>query len=79
MSDCVMQLASFSAPSDPQTTGPMAGSSDGPTMTAPAPSAKRNAVPRSSGLTQSDSFSTPTSSTYRALPPRIMSLAIASP
>ena len=34
-------------PSEPQTVGPMAGVSDGPTMAAPAPSPKMKAEPRS--------------------------------
>jgi len=59
--------------------GPIAATSEGPTTTAPAPSANRNAVPRSVMLTQSVSFSTPMSSTCVALPPRMASCAMASP
>ena len=72
-------IASVCSPSDPQTTGPMAGTSDGPSTTAPAPSPKMNAMLRSVGSVRSDSFSTPTSSTLVALPPRIRSCAMARP
>jgi hypothetical protein len=66
-------------PSEPATVGPMPGKSEGPTTAAPAPSPKMNAVPRSVGLVKSLSFSTPTTSTYCALPARIMSLAMEMP
>ena len=63
------------APSEPHTVGPMPGKSDGPTTAAPAPSPKMKADPRSVGSVKSDSFSTPMTRTYSALPPRTMSLA----
>ena len=43
----VCRMESNCSPSEPHTTGPMPGVSDGPTTTAPAPSAKMKAVPRS--------------------------------
>src|SRR5215218_2376949 len=73
------RIASHCSPSEPQTVGPMPGTSDGPITTAPAPSPKMNAVPRSSRSVKSDSFSTPTTSTYSALPPVTMSPASATP
>ncbi len=66
----LLTIASHWAPSEPQTVGPIAGVSLGPTTTAPAPSAKMNAVERSCGSVKSESFSTPTTSTCRAEPPR---------
>ena len=57
----------------------MPGSSLGPTTTAPAPSAKMKAVPRSPTSVRSDSRSTPITSTCLALPPRTMSEAMATP
>ena len=74
-----MLMASFCPPSAPQTVGPIAGTSDGPMTTAPAPSAKRNAVLRSWGSIQSVSFSTPITTTYVELPLRTMSLASETP
>ena len=73
------RMRSNCSPSEPQTTGPMPGSSDGPTTTAPAPSAKMNAVPRSRMSVMSESRSTPITRTYFALPPRTMSEASATP
>ena len=49
------------------------------TTAAPAPSPKMNAVPRSSRLVKSESRSTPTTRTLRAVPPRTMSDATAMP
>ncbi len=72
-------MKSKRSPSDPHTTGPMPGSSAGPTTAAPAPSAKMNAVERSVGSVISDNFSTPMTSTCRAVPARTMSAAIAMP
>jgi hypothetical protein len=54
-------------------------SSLAPTRIAPAPSAKMNAVPRSAGLVMSESFSTPITSTLRAVPTRTMSEASETP
>ncbi len=72
------RIRSNCSPSEPHTTGAMPGSSLGPTTTAPAPSAKMNAVPRSWGSVRSESRSTPITRTYLALPPRIMSEASAT-
>ncbi len=71
-------MASHCPPSLPHTVGPMPGTSEGPTTTAPAPSAKRKAVERSVRSVKSVSFSAPTTSTWRAVPPRTRSLAWAS-
>src|SRR6478735_8780549 len=70
-------MACHWAPSEPQMVGPMPGVSEGPTTAAPSPS--MNAVPRSSQSVKSESFSTPTTRTYSAEPPRIMSLASEMP
>ena len=77
--DSRCEMAFHCAPSDPQTVGPMAGVSDGPTTAAPAPSPKMKADPRSFRSVKSDSFSTPITRTWRALPPRTMSLARVMP
>ena len=53
------RIRSNCSPSEPQTTGPMPGWSLGPTTTAPAPSAKMKAVPRSPMSVSSESRSTP--------------------
>ena len=76
---CFCAMAPHWAPSEPQTVGPMPGVSDGPITTAPAPSPKMKAEPRSVLSVKSDSFSTPTTRTNSALPPRIMSLARLTP
>jgi hypothetical protein len=49
--------------------------SEGPTTTAPAPSAKMNAEPRSVGDTKSVSFSTPMTRTYSDVPVRTIESA----
>jgi len=53
--------------------------SEGPITTAPAPSPKMKAVPRSWMSVRSDSRSTPTTSTYSAEPAFTMSEACATP
>ncbi|CAB4789586.1 unannotated protein [freshwater metagenome] len=72
-------MASRESASDPHTVGPIPGCSDGPTMTAPAPSAKINAVARSSGSVKSLNFSTPTTRTCFEVPLRTKSLAMPRP
>ncbi len=57
-------------PSEPQAVGPMPVASAGPTTTAPAPSAKMNAVPRSVGSMKRLSCSTPMTRTYVSAPER---------
>jgi hypothetical protein len=57
-------------PSEPQAVGPIPVASAGPTTTAPAPSAKMNAVPRSVGSMKRLSCSTPMTSTYVSAPER---------
>ncbi len=78
-----MTILSAISPALPHTTGPMPGSSSGsatgPTTAAPAPSAKMIRVERSCGSTQADIFSDPMTSTFRALPARMASLALARP
>jgi len=56
-----------------------AASVAGPTTAAPAPSAKMIAVERSVQSTQSESFSAPTTTTWRAVPDRTASAATESP
>ena len=73
------RIRSNCSPSEPQTTGAMPEDSDGPTTTAPAPSAKMNAVPRSFMSVMSESRSTPITMTCFALPARTMSEARATP
>ena len=72
-------MVSHLEPSEPHTVGPIPGKSEGPTIAAPAPSPKMKAEPRSVLSVKSDSFSTPTTRTNSALPPRTMSLASAMP
>ena len=62
-------------PSDPQAVGPIPADSDGPTTTAPAPSAKMNAVPRSVGSMKRLSCSTPMTSTWLSAPARTIDAA----
>ncbi len=57
--DRVWVMVSDLSPSEPHTIGPIAGSSDGPTTTAPAPSPNRKAVARSCLSVRSLSRSTP--------------------
>ena len=76
-SDCVIRPDC--SPSEPQTTGPMAGSSLRPTTAAPAPSAKMNALERSSWLVMSDSRSTPITSAYVDAPVRTSESASVRP
>jgi hypothetical protein len=66
-------------PSDPHTTGPMPGVSDGPSTAAPEPSPKMKAMLRSVGSMIEVNRSVPITSTYSALPPRIMSEPSATP
>ena len=61
-------MASRLSASDPHTTGPIPGVSDAPITTAPAPSAKINAVARSSGFVKSEIFSTPMTRTFFEVP-----------
>ena len=63
----------------PQIVGPIPISFDGPITTAPAPSAKINAVARSSGSVKSDNFSAPITKTFVAVLFRTKSLASATP
>ena len=63
----------------PQTVGPIPISSDGPITTEPAPSAKINAVARSSGSVKSESFSAPITRTFFAVLFRTKSFASATP
>ncbi|AUA10679.1 hypothetical protein CFP59_02778 [Streptomyces malaysiensis subsp. malaysiensis] len=65
------------SPSEPQATEWIPGSAAGPTSTAPAPSAKRKAAPRSSGSTMSVIRSEPITSTRREVPARISPSATA--
>ena len=62
-------------PSEPQAVGPIPAVSDGPTTTAPAPSAKMNAVPRSVGSMKRLSCSTPMTSTWLSAPARTIDAA----
>jgi hypothetical protein len=76
-----MLIFSAMLPALPQATGPIPGSSSGPTgptTAAPAPSAKIMQVDRSVQSTHWDSFSEPITSTYFADPARTASLALAS-
>ena len=57
-------------PSEPHAVGPMPVASAGPTTTAPAPSAKMNAVPRSVGSMKRLSCSTPMTRTCCSAPER---------
>ena len=66
------------SPALPQATGPIPGSSAGPTTAAPAPSAKMMQVERSVQSTHCDSFSAPITSTCRADPVRTASEALDS-
>ena len=59
----------------PRRSGRWPGCRTGRRSAAPAPSPKMKAEPRSLGSVKSESFSTPTTRTWRALPPRTMSLA----
>jgi hypothetical protein len=78
----LIAILSAMAPSLPHTTGPMPGpawgSLTGPTTAAPAPSAKMMQVDRSVQSTHWESFSAPITSTYREVPARTASLAVAS-
>ncbi len=71
-------ILSASAPELPHTTGPMAGTSEPVTTAAPAPSAKMMQLARSVWSTHWDIFSDPMTSTLRAEPLRIASLAFDS-
>src|SRR5882757_10064414 len=74
-------ITSFNSGAEPQTTGLMpAGSSSAQAVTiaAPAPSPNRTAVDRSLQSVTSDSFSAPTTITFRAAPARIAWSALAS-
>ncbi len=71
-----MAMASCRSPSLPQTVGPTRGSSEGPSTTAPAPSAKITAVDRSLRSVYWVSFSPPMTSACRAVPARIWSAAV---
>lgn len=75
----VCLMVSDLSPSDPHTVGPMCGSWEGPTTTAPAPSPNRKAVARSSRSVRSDNRSTPMTRTYSAEPSTIMPLARVRP
>ena len=77
-----MWIVETRSPAAPQTTGPTPTSSSvvaGPSTAAPAPSAKMMQVERSSMSSQSESFSEPITSTWRAVPERIMSPASPTP
>ncbi len=73
----VMRRAALRVPSARQTTGPIPGSCEGPTTTAPAPSAKRKAVSPSSWSRMSVIRSAPMTSTWSARPIRTWSPASA--
>src|SRR5699024_7441123 len=76
----VCVIASACSPSEPHTTGPTSlPLSDGPTTTAPAPSPKMKAVLRSVMSRPSLIRSTPTTTAYRAPPPRMTLVATARP
>ena len=72
-------MASRLSASDPHSTGPMPASREGPITTAPAPSAKINAVARSLGSVKSEIFSAPITSTCFEVPDLMKSCAIATP
>ena len=73
----VCPISGACSPSDPQTTGPIRWVSLGPTIAAPAPSAKRNAVERSALFVMSVNRSTPMINTYFEAPLRMNESAIA--
>ena len=68
--DAVWPMRPAWPPSEPQTVGPIPGTSEGPTTAAPAPSPSRNEMARSVGSMKSDIFSGPTTRTCRATPER---------
>ncbi|CAM5357079.1 hypothetical protein SALBM135S_08357 [Streptomyces alboniger] len=77
--EMVCLIVSDLSPSEPQTVGPILGSLEGPTITAPAPSPKRKAVARSLRSVRSLSRSTPMTRTYSAEPSVTMPLARVRP
>src|SRR2546429_5630081 len=76
-----MVITSLFSGAEPHSTGPMPGSSSGPTAVttaAPAPSPKSTQLDRSVQSVTSESFSEPMTSALRAAPARIAWSAVAS-